>query len=200
MDVKHFKTQAEFRKWLEKNHDKAKELWIGYYKKATGKQTITYHESLDVALCFGWIDGIRKKVDEECYAQRFSRRKPKSSWSKVNLIRFEKLKEAALVAPPGLKCFEDRDQNKSGYSLQDRSEKMDPAFEKRFKANKKAWEFFQSQAAGYRRNAIFWVTSAKQNETRERRLEQLMKGCEKGTKFGVLNPGMGKSKTRPGGS
>ncbi|HSE41634.1 MAG TPA: YdeI/OmpD-associated family protein [Acidobacteriota bacterium] len=189
MNVKFFKTQTNFRKWLEKNHDKAQELWVGYYKKATGKQTITYHESLDEALCFGWIDGVRKKVDEESYAQRFSPRKPKSSWSKVNLARFGKLKEAGLVAPPGFKCFEDRDQKKSGYSIQERPENLDARYEKRFKANKKAWEFFQSQAPGYRRNAVFWVTSAKQEETRERRFAQLIEVCDKGIKFGVLSPG-----------
>jgi uncharacterized protein YdeI (YjbR/CyaY-like superfamily) len=200
MNVKHFKTQADFRKWLEKNHDKAQELWVGYYKKATGKQTITYHESLDEALCFGWIDGIRKKVDEESYAQRFSPRKPKSSWSKVNLLKFEKLKKAGLVAPSGFKCFEDRDQKKSGYSLQDRIETFDPALEKKFRANKKAWDFFQSQSPSNRRNAVFWITSAKQEATRERRLAQLIQICEKGTKFGVLNPGGGEPKTRPGGS
>jgi uncharacterized protein YdeI (YjbR/CyaY-like superfamily) len=188
MNVKFFKTQADFRKWLEKNHDKVSELHVGYYKKDSGKKGITYHESLDEALCFGWIDGVRRSIDEESYSNRFSPRKPKSSWSKVNLKRYAELKDLGLVTKQGIKCFEERDQSRSGYSLQERPTEFDPKYEKKFKANKKAWEFFQSLAPGYRRNSIWWVLSAKQEETREKRLAQIIQSCEKGIKVGLLNP------------
>ena len=188
MNAKHFKSRADFRKWLEQNYDSVKELWVGYYKKDTGKKGITYPESVDEALCFGWIDGVRKKVDEESYTNRFSPRRPKSNWSKVNISRFNELKQLGLVTPHGMKCFEERDEHRSGYSIKDRTEELDPSLERKFKANKKAWKFFQSQAAWSRRNAIFWVTSAKQEETRERRLAKLIENCANGITPGILNP------------
>jgi uncharacterized protein YdeI (YjbR/CyaY-like superfamily) len=188
MNIKFFKSQADFRKWLEKNHDSAKELWVGYYKKSSGKKSITYPESVDEALCFGWIDGIRKSVDESSYTNRFSPRKPKSNWSQVNLNRFNELKELGMVTPHGMKYFEDRDQKRSGYSIKDRPLEIEPRYKKKFQANKKAWNFFQSLPPGLRRNAIFWVTSAKQEETRERRLAKLIEDCGKGIRVGQLNP------------
>jgi uncharacterized protein YdeI (YjbR/CyaY-like superfamily) len=188
MNVKFFKSQSDFRKWLEKNHDSAKELWVGYYKKASGKKSISHAEAVDEALCFGWIDGIRKSIDEISYTNRFSPRKPKSNWSKVNITRFNELKEAGLVSSHGMKIFDERDQHRSGYSLQDRTEEIDPKYERKFKVNKKAWNFFQTLPPGLRRNAIFWVTSAKQEETRVRRLAKLIEDCTKGIRVGQMNP------------
>jgi uncharacterized protein YdeI (YjbR/CyaY-like superfamily) len=188
VNVKFFKSQSDFRKWLEKNHNSAKELWVGYYKKSTGKKSITHPEAVDEALCFGWIDGIRKSIDENSYTNRFSPRKAKSNWSKVNITRFNELRELGLVSSHGMKTFEERDQQRSGYSIQDRTETLDPKYERKFKANKKAWDFFQSLPPGFRRNAIFYVTSAKQEQTRERRLARIIEDCNNGVRVGVLNP------------
>ena len=184
--MKFFKSQADFRKWLEKNHDKVSELQVAYYKKDTGKKSITYPESLDEALCFGWIDGIRKRIDEESYTIRFTPRKLKSTWSKVNINRINELQELGLVTKQGLRCFEDRDQDRSGYSLKERPTEIPPKYEKRFKANKKAWEFFQAQAPWYRRNVMWWVTSAKQEETREKRFAQLIQDCSNEVRIGLM--------------
>ncbi len=176
MTPKFFKTPADWRKWLERNHDKAEELWVGFYKKDSGKPSITWPESVDGALCFGWIDGVRKSIDEVSYMIRFTPRKPSSIWSAINLKRVEELTKLGLMHAAGLKVFQARDLKKSGrYSFeQEKPQKLDEAYEKKLRANKKAWAFFQAQPPWYQRTSSFWIMSAKQEETRLRRLAILI--------------------------
>ncbi len=176
MTPKFFKTPADWRKWLERNHDKAEELWVGFYKKDSGKPSITWPESVDGALCFGWIDGVRKSIDEVSYMIRFTPRKPSSVWSAINLKRVEELTKLGLMHESGLKVFQSRDPKKSGqYSFeQEKPQQLDEAYEKKLRANKRAWKFFQAQPPWYQRTSSFWVMSAKQEETRLRRLAILI--------------------------
>lgn len=180
-NIKFFKTPNDLRAWFEKNHLTVKEQWIGYYKVGTGKPSITWSESVDQALCFGWIDGVRKSLDEERYAIRFTPRNPKSIWSDVNIKKIAALKKIGLMTPAGLKVFEQRDGKKSvQYSFEQRKNpKLPPAYVKKFKKNNKAWKYFTSKPPGYQRVTIWWVISAKQEETRLRRLAQLIADCEK---------------------
>jgi len=183
-----FKSQVDFRKWLEKNHAKETELLVGFYKKDSGKPSITYPEALDEALCFGWIDGVRRSLGDEGYTIRFTPRKPKSIWSNVNVRHVERLKKEGRMAPAGLKAYELKDPTKTGiYSFENRPRELAPAYEKKFRANKKAWEFFESQPAGYKRLMIYRVMEAKQEETKERRLSQLIGASAKGERLGVLS-------------
>jgi uncharacterized protein YdeI (YjbR/CyaY-like superfamily) len=184
MEVTFFKSLSELRKWLEENHDKAKELWVGFYKKSSGQAGITYAEALDEALCFGWIDGIRKSVDEISYTNRFTPRKPGSIWSMVNIKRAGELIEAGLMQPSGLKAFGERDEKKSKlYSYEERVRKLDDAYEEQFRVNKEAWDFFQAQPPGYQRSAAWWIMSAKREETRLKRLAALIAGSQKGQRL-----------------
>ena len=171
MKPKFFSTPRAFRAWLDRHHADTTELWVGFYKKDSGRPSITWPESVDEALCVGWIDGLRKSIDERSYMIRFTPRKPGSIWSAVNTRRANELIRAGRMAVAGLRAFEGRDPKKTNlYSFEQRTAAMlHPAFEKRFKANHDAWKFFQSQPEGYRRVAIFWVMSAKQEETRARR-------------------------------
>jgi uncharacterized protein YdeI (YjbR/CyaY-like superfamily) len=176
-----FKSQAEFRKWLEKNHDQASELWVGLQKTGSAQKGLVYKEALDEALCFGWIDGVRKSIDESRWMIRFTPRNPKSIWSAVNIKRANELKALGLMKPPGLAAFDGRDQQRQKqYSYEREAARLEPAYEERFRANKKAWAFWESQAPWYRRTAQFWVMSAKKEETRSRRLEALIDSSEKG--------------------
>ena len=187
MKVAFFPSAPEFRRWLEENHDKVSELWIGFYKKDSGKTGLTYPEAVDEALCFGWIDGIKKRVDEFSYMHRFTPRKAKSTWSLINIRRAEGLKKLGRMAPPGLKAFDARDSRESGvYSFENRPQKLDAVFEKEFRANRKAWEFFKAQPPGYQRTARWWVISVKREETRWRRLACLMDDSAKGRRLAVL--------------
>ena len=176
MQVKFFKTPADWRKWLERNHDKVEELWVGFYKKDSGKPSLTWPESVDGALCFGWIDGVRKRIDEISYKIRFTPRRPKSIWSAINLKRVEELTKLGLMHESGLRIFQARDPKKSGqYSFeQEKPQQLDEAYEKKLRANKRAWKFFQAQPPWYQRTSSFWVMSAKQEETRLRRLAILI--------------------------
>ena len=176
MNVQHFESRKAFRKWLEKNHDKVKELYVGLYNKASGRGGLTYREALDEALCFGWIDGVRKNVDDDSYTQRFTPRKKNSYWSAVNTRRFEELQKLGMVAPPGQAAFDARDPSKTQkYSFErEQAEVFSPELEQKFRAKKKAWEFFEAQPPSYRKMATFWVMSAKQEATRARRLERLI--------------------------
>lgn len=185
VNVRHFESQKAFRKWLEKNHDKAAELYVGFYRKDTGRGGLTYREALDEALCFGWIDGVRKRVDDESYAQRFTPRTKKSYWSAVNTRRFEELRKLGVVAPPGQAAFDARDASKTQrYSFErEQAEVFSPWLEKKFRAERKAWQFFQEQPPSYRKVATFWVMSAKQDETRARRLEKLIAASEAGNRI-----------------
>jgi uncharacterized protein YdeI (YjbR/CyaY-like superfamily) len=181
-----FTSPAEFYSWLEANHDSKMEVWVGFHKKATGKPTLTWSESVDQALCFGWIDGIRKPVDRESYKIRFTPRRKGSIWSAVNVKKVEALTTAGKMHEAGLKAYESRQLGRAPYSFENRNLVLPAEYEKRFRANKKAWDWFQSRAPGYRRTAVFWVMDAKREETRERRLETLITDCEAGRPIGVM--------------
>jgi uncharacterized protein YdeI (YjbR/CyaY-like superfamily) len=193
VEIKIFKSSAEFREWLVTNHDRVPELWLGFYNQRTSKKSITYREALDEALCFGWIDGVRKSIDETTYKQRFTPRKPKSYWSAVNINRVGELAKLGRVAPSGGKAFERRTSDSGRYSFESRPKKLPLAYQKQFKANPAAWEFFQAQAPWYQRTARFWVVSAKQEETRQRRLATLISDSERGRRLGMLTPKRKKS-------
>jgi uncharacterized protein YdeI (YjbR/CyaY-like superfamily) len=174
-----FKSQAELRKWFMKNHQKEKELVVGYYKTATGKPSVTWPQSVDEALCFGWIDGVRKSIDEESYMIRFTPRKPGSIWSAINIKKIEELTKQGLMQPAGLEAFAHRQEKKSKvYSYENEAVPFSPAFEKTFKANKKAWAYFQSQMPSYQKVATRWVMTAKQEATRQSRLKTLIADSE----------------------
>lgn len=176
-----FRTPAQFGKWLQKNHGKAKELWVGYYKKSSGKPSVTWPESVDEALCYGWIDGIRKSIDDNSYKIRFTPRKATSIWSKVNTQRAQELIAEGRMQPAGLKAFEARRETKSGvYSFEQDVAHFDAASEKQFKANKSAWDFFQRRPPWYRKAATWWVVSAKREETKAKRMRQLVDDSSKG--------------------
>ena len=181
-----FRTEAAFRKWLEANHGRKDELWVGFYKKASGKGGLIYKEAVDQALCFGWIDGKAQTVDEACYRQRFTPRRRSSNWSAINIKRVGELKKLGLMHPSGLKTFEERDPTKTGQYSFENAPGFSAAQSKTFKANRKAWEFFEAQPPGYRRNATWWVTSAKKEETRDRRLNTLIGDSAAGRRLAQL--------------
>jgi uncharacterized protein YdeI (YjbR/CyaY-like superfamily) len=170
-----FKTPAGFRKWLAKNHASATELLVGFYKKDSGKPSITWPESVDEALCFGWIDGVRRRIDDVSYSIRFTPRKKTSTWSAINIARVAELTKLGRMQPAGLRAFEHRREEKSGiYAYENEARTLTADDEKKFRANEKAWEFFNAQPPGYRRQSIYWITSAKKEETRARRLATLI--------------------------
>jgi uncharacterized protein YdeI (YjbR/CyaY-like superfamily) len=187
MKPRFFSSPDQVRNWLEKNHDSASELLVGFYKKTSGKKSITYAEALDEALCFGWIDGVRKSVDDSSYTIRFTPRKAKSIWSLVNVRHVGRLKKQGRMTPSGLQVFAKRDPKKTGiYSFENRPRELSVSYEKRFRENKKAWKFFQEQPPFFRNTATFYVMSAKKEETQIRRLEQLIASSEKGLRLGVI--------------
>jgi uncharacterized protein YdeI (YjbR/CyaY-like superfamily) len=181
-----FSGSAEFRAWLEKNHAKVPELLLGIYNQRAEKSSVTYREALDEALCFGWIDGVRRSVDETTYTVRFTPRKPCSYWSAVNIKRFGELRKMGRLTPAGLAAFENRSQESGKYSFENRPSSLEPALEKQFRANQEAWKFFSAQAPWYRRTSIFWVMSAKKDETRWKRLATLIKDSAAGRRIGLL--------------
>lgn len=177
-----FAKQSEFRKWLEINHKNKTELVVGFYKVSSGKPSITWSQSVDEALCFGWIDGVRKSIDSNSYQIRFTQRKTTSIWSAVNIKKIEELTKQGLMKPAGILSFENRKENKSkiySYEIQDVNFSSD--FEKQFKENKKAWNYFQLLAPSYKKSSINWVMSAKQAATQTKRLSELIADCEAGT-------------------
>lgn len=175
MKPKFFKSPTEFRAWLAKHHSTETELVVGFYKKETGRPSITWPESVDEALCFGWIDGIRRGLGEESYCIRFTPRKTSSTWSAVNMRRVRALIEEGRMRAAGLEAFESRKENRSGvYSYEQRKEQLDEPYQGALKKNKKAWTFYQAQSASYRRAANWWVVSAKQEATRLKRLATLI--------------------------
>lgn len=176
-----FPTPQEFRQWLEEHHRTEKELLVGFYKVGTGKPSMTWPESVDQALCFGWIDGVRRSIDEESYSIRFTPRKPTSIWSAVNIRKMEKLTSTGLMTEAGLKAFALRKEERSAiYSHEKEPAVLDPAFEKQFTANKKAWEFFITQAPSYQKVMLHWIMGAKQEKTRISRLEKTIQESEMG--------------------
>ncbi|MBU2491266.1 MAG: YdeI/OmpD-associated family protein [Bacteroidetes bacterium] len=176
MDPLFFRNKNELRKWFDKNHNLLTEQWIGYYKVNSGKESVTWSESVDEALCFGWIDGIRKSIDDKSYKIRFTPRKPSSSWSAVNISKIEKLTQLGLMKPEGISAFNKRKDNKSKlYSYEQKSIKLDKKYIDIFKSNKKAWQFFDEKlAVSYQKISIRWVMSAKREETRLGRLRKLI--------------------------
>ena len=183
-----FPSSLAFRTWLEQHHAEAQELWVGFHKKSTGKPSLTWPESVDAALCFGWIDGLRKSVNAETYTIRFTPRKPSSTWSAINIKRVGELTKLGLMQPAGLMAFWKRSDDKSAiYSYEQRkTAKLSDAYEKQFHANKKAWDYFQAQAPWYRRTASFWVISAKKEETKLKRLAALIEASERGESVAPL--------------
>ena len=182
-----FKSPGEYRRWLEKNHESARELWIGFWKKATGKPSLTWQQVVDESLCFGWIDGIRKSIDADSFKQRVTPRRATSIWSQINIRRVGELTAEGRMHKAGLTAFEKRDRTKA-YSYENMHRGLGPPEETQFKKNKKAWAFFQAQPPGYRRLAGWWVTSAKKEETRQRRLESLMRDSAAGRRLAGLVP------------
>ena len=175
MRIEFFATAADFRSWLRANHGKEGELAVGFCKENSGRPSVTYSEAVDEALCFGWIDGVRNRIDADTYRVRFTPRKPKSRWSAVNIQRVRKLIEEKKMVAAGLEAFAGAESQTRAYSYEQRHEAtLDAAMERCFRANKTAWKFFQAQPPWYRRTATFWVISAKKQETRDRRLDQLI--------------------------
>ena len=179
MDPVYFKDQNEFRKWLEKNHNKESEIIVGYYKVGTGKPSMTWSQSVDQAICFGWIDGIRRSIDKERYSIRFTPRRLTSIWSNVNIKKVEELKKKGLMKKPGLDVFINRKDSKSGiYSFENEIIKLDDNLERIFRANKDAWDFFVKQAPSYQKTRSQWIMSARQESTRISRLNKLIMASE----------------------
>ena len=179
-----FSTETDLRACLEISHETAPELLVGFWKKGSGKPSIDWPQARDQALCFGWIDGIRKSVDGISYTIRFTPRKPRSVWSAVNIKRVEELDRQGRMQPAGLKAYEVRIENKSGiYSYEQRDVELEEPYGKKFKQNREAWKFFQAQPASYRKAANWWVLSAKKEETRLKRLEKLIEDSAHGRRI-----------------
>ena len=187
MEARYFATPAEFRAWLEDNHATATELLVGFYKRGGQQIGITYQEALDQALSFGWIDGVRRKVDDQRWTIRFSPRKRRSIWSGVNIKRVEELTALGLMHPAGLDAFAARDKARSGVYSYERPQSLDAAFEQQLRAHPEAWQFFQSQPPWYRRTASSWVMSGKHEDTRRRRLATLIDDSAHHRRIGVLD-------------
>jgi uncharacterized protein YdeI (YjbR/CyaY-like superfamily) len=190
MEPTFFATPGDFRAWLERNHDSAGELLVGFHKRGSGRASMTWPESVDQALCFGWIDGVRRRIDDASYSIRFAPRKPRSTWSAVNVKRMRELIDQGLVAPAGLAAFERRSDDRTAiYAYeQRRSATLEPEQKQRLEADERARAFFESQPPSYRRAAIHWVTSAKKPQTRERRLSQLIECSAAGKPVPPLRP------------
>ncbi|HTB80441.1 MAG TPA: YdeI/OmpD-associated family protein [Opitutaceae bacterium] len=187
MKVVYFPSAAHFRRWLKTNHAAMTELWIGFYKKDSGRGGLTYAGALDEALCFGWIDGVRKNTGPDSYAIRFTPRKAKSIWSLVNVRHAERLTAAGKMHAAGLKAFAARQTHKTGiYAFEQNPKKLPASYEREFRASKKAWAFFIAQAPWYQRTAIYKVVSPKQEATRLRWLGLLITDSTKGKRLDVL--------------
>lgn len=187
MKITYFKSAAAFRTWLEQHHATERELFVGFYKKASGRAGLTYAEAVDEALCFGWIDGVKRRVDQFSYQHRFTPRTAKSIWSRINIQHAERLIKTGRMTPAGRKASAARDPKRSEvYSFENAPRQLPPAGERRFRADRTAWDFFQRQPPGYRRVATFWVVSAKKTETQTRRLEQLIADSRAGRRLKQL--------------
>lgn len=184
MEPVFFSAPDQFRAWLEKNHDKEKEILVLFHKTKTGKQSMTWPQSVDEALCFGWIDGIRKSIDDSSYTIRFTPRKPRSIWSAVNVKRAEQLIKQGLMKPAGMAAFEKLDADRSKvYSFEQRKIEFSKEFKKQFRSNKQAWKLFNSMAPSYQRAATWWVMNAKQEATRQSRLKTLIQDSAEGIRI-----------------
>jgi|SRR6266853_688594 len=185
MDTRYFKIPAEFRAWLAQNHATATELGVVLHKKGSGKATMTWSEAVDEALCFGWIDSVARRLDDSSRAQRFTPRKPKSNWSAVNIKKVEELSARGLMTPAGLEAFARRTEARSAvYSYENRHlAALDAEREAAFRANARAWEFFNQQPPSYRQTAIYLVMNAKREETRAKRLAKLVEASAAGRRL-----------------
>lgn len=187
MKPKFFRDAQALRSWLEENHDKQTELWVGMYKKGTGKPSITWPEVVDQCLCFGWIDGVRKSVDDHAYMNRITPRRKGSNWSAINIKRAKELIELGLMTPAGAAAFAQRDEQKANsYSFEQKNVELPPEYQRQLEKNKKAFAFWQKQPPSYRRTAAWWVLSAKQEPTRRRRLEVLIRDSAAGERIGPM--------------
>ena len=188
MKPKYFVDPRSFRAWIKKNHTAEKELLVGFHRIGTGIKSITYPEALDEALCFGWIDGVRKSAGPGAYTIRFTPRKAKSNWSIVNIRRVKELIRLKRMTAAGLHAFEARDERRAErYSYEQKTSKLSRKQERLFRANTTAWEYFQSQAPWYRRVTTWWVISAVKEETRERRFEQLIADSAAGRRIHMMS-------------
>lgn len=182
--IRFFKTASDLRKWFDANHQRADELWVGFYRKGSGRASITWPEAVDEALCFGWIDGIRKRVDDESYTNRLTPRRKGSIWSAINIARVGVLTKEGRMRPAGLAAFEARKANKSGiYSYEQRRDQLEEPYAGILKKNKRAWTFFEKQPPYYRKLAGWWILSAKREETRMSRLRQLIELSARGERL-----------------
>lgn len=186
-DVLFFETPDDFREWLAQNHNQKEVQWVGYYKVATNKDSIRWEESVREALSFGWIDGLRKSIDDESYKIRFTPRKPDSHWSDKNIRMVEELINEEKMKFSGLKAYEKRNEKNSRQaSYEGENVELLKEYEHQIKKNKKAWTFFRELSPGYTRRSVHWVMSAKREDTRQRRLQILIQSCEKGKKISPL--------------
>ena len=182
--VKFFRTPADLRRWFEKNHARVEELWVGFLKKDTGRPSITWPESVDEALCVGWIDGIRKRIDEESYRIRFTPRRPGSIWSAVNIRRVAELKTEGRMRPEGLAAFSKKRENRSGtYSYEQRPGELPEPYASALAADARAAGFLAAQPPSYRKLVTWWIVSAKKEETRLSRLDKLVAACRAGKRL-----------------
>lgn len=188
MEAQYFATPEDLRAWFAAHHDSADELWVGFWKVGTGRPSVTWPQAVDQALCFGWIDGVRKGVDAERYRIRFTPRRARSIWSKVNVARVEELTRLGLMTPAGLAAYERRDPERTGvYSFErEQPAAFDPESDATLRANAVAWAFFQQQPPSYRKTATHWVMSAKREETRRRRLATLVADSAAGRRIALL--------------
>lgn len=187
MKPRFFSSPDQFREWLQRNHDSKTELLVGFHKKSSGKKSLTYAEALDEALCYGWIDGVRKNIDETSYTIRFTPRKARSIWSNVNVNHVERLTKEGRMQPPGIAAYERRDPKRTGiYAFENRPREFAPAYEKTFRQNKKAWKFYEELPPSLKRVLVFWVMEAKKEETQLKRLNKLIESSEKGVRLGLL--------------
>jgi uncharacterized protein YdeI (YjbR/CyaY-like superfamily) len=189
-EVHYFESPAELRDWFDANHETASELWLGYYKKSTGRPTVSWSESVDEALCVGWIDSIRYSVDAERSRQRFTPRRKGSNWSAINIAKVAQLTAEGRMRPAGLAAFEARREDRSAiYSYENRRDaKLTAEEEAQFRADDAAWTWFENRAASYRAGAVWWVVSAKRPETRQRRLASLIEEAAAGRMPKALTP------------
>jgi uncharacterized protein YdeI (YjbR/CyaY-like superfamily) len=189
-EVHVFADADALRRWLERNHDTATEAWFGYYRRDTGKTSVTYPEAVDEALCFGWIDGITYRIDDEVTANRFTPRRKGSYWSAVNIAKVERLSADGRMAPAGLRAFAARDESAAArYSYENRPAELPAPMLATLRADPDALAYWTGQTPSYRRAAAFWVTSAKQEATRDRRLQQLIADSAAGRPIRPLAPG-----------
>ena len=180
-----FKSPAEYRAWLEQHHESAKELWIGFWKKSTGKPSLTWQQCVDESLCFGWIDGIRKSIDADSYKQRVTPRRPTSIWSEINVRRVGELTAEGRMRPAGTAAFQKLDRTRV-YAYENFNKPLGPAEEAKLRKNRKAWAFFETLPPSHKRTITWWVMSAKQEATRQRRLETLIRDSAAGRRTGAM--------------